>query len=125
MSENKVNSYKSRRIVAVTDTLMNSRYRSELRGFGFAGGKTEARAELTNREYLEENMLASLADFDFHYVKQFERIDRLAFNYLGDSRLWWVIAELNSDVIKDPLILPVGTYIKIPTVEIVQRIMGS
>ena len=125
MSENQVNSYKSHRIVAIADTLINSRYRSELRGFGFAGGKTEARAELTNREYLDETMLTSLADFDFHYVKQFERIDRLAFNYLGDSRLWWVIAELNSDTIKDPLVLPAGAYIKIPTVEIVQKIMGS
>ena len=59
MSENKVNSYRSSRIVEVKDTLINSRYRSELRGYGFAGGKTESRAELTNREYLEENMLTT------------------------------------------------------------------
>jgi nucleoid-associated protein YgaU len=31
----------------------------------------------------------------FHRVSQGDRLDALAFRYLGNANLWWVIAEFN------------------------------
>jgi hypothetical protein len=125
MSENRVNNYRSERVAAIADFLRQSRYREELQGFGLAGARTDARLELTNRLYFATDAVQSADAFQFHFVRDLERIDRLAFNYLGDSRLWWVIAELNPKEIPDTLKLQVGTYIKIPTLETIQSLLGS
>ena len=42
-----------------------------------------------------------------------DRIDLIAADYLGDSRLWWVIADLNADRLPDPLNIPDGTVLRI------------
>jgi len=47
-----------------------------------------------------------------------KRIDLIAWRYYGDVRLWWVIAEVNE--IGDPLEIPVGTRLRIPSYERVQ-----
>ena len=41
------------------------------------------------------------------------RIDLIAYDFLGDSKLWWVIAMVN-DVDGDSLIVPTGTELYIP-----------
>ena len=46
-----------------------------------------------------------------------DRIDLIAYEYLGNSQLWWVIAECNRDKIIDPMNVPVGTKIRIPSTE--------
>lgn len=52
--------------------------------------------------------------FMLHTVTGFDRLDNLANTYLGDSSLWWQIADINPDVIIDWSVLPVGVQIRIP-----------
>lgn len=46
-----------------------------------------------------------------------DRIDLIAYEYLGNSELWWVIAECNRSSIIDPTNIPSGTKIAIPDIE--------
>lgn len=52
--------------------------------------------------------------FMLHTVTGFDRLDTLANQYLGDSSLWWQIADINPDVNIDWSVLPVGSQIRIP-----------
>ena len=56
----------------------------------------------------------------FHVVTEADckRIDLIAWRFYHDVRLWWVIAEFNN--IANPLEIPVGTTLRIPTYERVQ-----
>ncbi len=46
------------------------------------------------------------------------RPDLLAYDFYGDSTLWWVFAVRNKDIIKDPIYdLYAGQKIRIPTLE--------
>jgi hypothetical protein len=42
-----------------------------------------------------------------------DRIDLIAADYYGDSRLWWFVADLNADRFDDPLNIPVGTLVRV------------
>ena len=57
-------------------------------------------------------------DDRFHEVIVGERLDQLAFHYLGDPKLWWVIAEAN-DIAWASEIEP-GTVLRIPSLETVE-----
>jgi nucleoid-associated protein YgaU len=57
-------------------------------------------------------------DDRFHEVIAGERLDQLAYKYLGDPRLWWVIVEAND--IAWPLDLEPGTVLRIPSLETVE-----
>ena len=57
-------------------------------------------------------------DDRFHEVVVGERLDQLAYRYLGDAKLWWVIAEAND--IAWPLDLEPGSVLRIPSVETVE-----
>jgi hypothetical protein len=53
------------------------------------------------------------------------RPDLLAFDLYEDSELWWVFAQRNPDVLKNPLIdFSVGTKIFIPTLETLRNTLG-
>ena len=54
-------------------------------------------------------------DDRFHTVVEGDRIDLLAFRYLGAADLWWIICDYND--IFFPLELPPGTVLSIPSVE--------
>ena len=56
----------------------------------------------------------------FHVVTDADskRIDLIAWKYYRDVRLWWVIAEFNN--ISNPLEIPAGTTLRIPTYERIQ-----
>jgi len=54
-------------------------------------------------------------DDRFHVVTDGDRIDLLAYQYLHDSTLWWVICDWNG--ISFPLDLPVGATLRIPSLE--------
>lgn len=56
----------------------------------------------------------------FHVVTDADskRIDLIAWKYYQDVRLWWVIAEFNN--INNPLEIPEGTTLRIPSYERVQ-----
>ncbi len=62
-------------------------------------------------------------DDRFHQVVEGDRVDLLAYRYLGDSQLWWVLCDYNG--IAFPLELQAGTVIRIPSVEQVEmRVLG-
>lgn len=53
------------------------------------------------------------------------RPDMLAFDLYGDSRLWWVFAQRNPNVLKDPLFdFKTGAQIYIPKKETLQSDLG-
>ncbi|HEY3417208.1 MAG TPA: hypothetical protein VGM23_10020 [Armatimonadota bacterium] len=54
-------------------------------------------------------------DDRFHLVVEGDRIDLLAYQYLGDPTLWWVICDWND--IGFPLDLMVGATLRIPSLE--------
>ena len=56
----------------------------------------------------------------FHVVTEADckRIDLIAWKYYRDARLWWVIAEFNN--ISNPLEIPTGTTLRLPTYERIQ-----
>jgi len=51
-----------------------------------------------------------------------DSLDALAHQYLGDTRLWWVIADVNRDVVEDELRIQPGTRLIVPTEEFVARL---
>lgn len=53
------------------------------------------------------------------------RPDLLAFDLYGDSELWWVFAQRNPDILKNPLIdFSVGTVIFVPTISTLRDVLG-
>lgn len=58
-------------------------------------------------------------DGDFYVVELGDRIDNLAYKCLGDSRLWWLVADFNPHV--DPFVLQPGQVVYIPSVELAAR----
>ena len=61
------------------------------------------------RRAIETNRLS----FQEYVVKEGERLDVLAGEFLGDGKLWWVIAAASG--IGWMLQIPPGTLLKIPT----------
>ena len=58
------------------------------------------------------------SDYFLYRVLEGDHLDALAIRHLGDSRLWWVLAEINRDVLPghlDALILPAGITLMIPS----------
>lgn len=56
---------------------------------------------------------------DVHIVKDSERIDQIAYKYYQNSKLWWVIADVNDiqDNLINPFQLEPGTKLFIPKFE--------
>jgi nucleoid-associated protein YgaU len=52
-------------------------------------------------------------DDRFHLVVDGDRVDLLAYRYLGDPTLWWIIGDVND--IGFPLELPSGVTLRIPS----------
>jgi len=55
------------------------------------------------------------ADDRFHTVKPGDRLDRLADQYFGDCKLWWIICDYND--ISFPLEMKEGMVLRIPSQE--------
>ena len=51
----------------------------------------------------------------FHVVQAGDRIDLLAYRYLGDPTLWWIICDYND--IFFALDMGIGTVLRIPAAE--------
>jgi hypothetical protein len=64
------------------------------------------------------------SDIEYEILAQHQyRPDLLAFDFYGNSRLWWVFAVRNKDKIKDPIYdLYAGQKIKIPQLETLRSI---
>ena len=54
-------------------------------------------------------------DDRFHVVVDGDRIDLLAYQYLGDPTLWWVICDFND--LAFPLELAGGAMLRIPSLD--------
>ena len=63
---------------------------------------------------LPNEPVSSQFSFMLHVVAGYDRLDTLANTYLGDSSLWWQIADINPDVTIDWSVMPVGATIRIP-----------
>lgn len=58
-------------------------------------------------------------------VKYNHRPDLLAYDLYNDSKLWWVFASRNPDIIEDPLAdFVVGTKIYIPNIDTLRSSLG-
>lgn len=49
-----------------------------------------------------------------HTIKEGDTLSNLAGKEYGNSKLWWLIADVNGDIITNPLELEVGKVIIIP-----------
>ena len=57
--------------------------------------------------------------------KYSERVDLLAYDLYGSSRLWWIIVLRNLDVIEDPIKgFKEGLVIKLPSKKTAQELTG-
>jgi hypothetical protein len=58
-------------------------------------------------------------------VQYTHRPDLLAYDLYGDKNLWWVFAQRNMNIIKDPIYdIEAGTQIYLPKGERLQRVLG-
>jgi hypothetical protein len=58
-------------------------------------------------------------------VQYTHRPDLLAYDLYGDKNLWWVFAQRNMDVIKDPIYdIEAGVQIYLPKGDKLQRVLG-
>jgi len=58
-------------------------------------------------------------------VQYTHRPDLLAYDLYGDKNLWWVFAQRNMDIIKDPVYdLEAGIQIYLPKGEQLTRVLG-
>lgn len=54
------------------------------------------------------------------------RPDLLAYDYYGSSKLWWVFAQRNMDIIKDPIFdMQPGTTIFLPKPDKLRKVLGA
>lgn len=74
------------------------------------------RDEFQPRELIDRAYLVETDQFVEYIVHDGDRIDLLAFEFIGDSRMWNIIAEMNPEV--DPQFLPPGFRLKLPRVEV-------
>ncbi len=59
----------------------------------------------------------------FHTVVEGDRLDLIAYRYLGRAELWWIICDYND--IFFPLDLELGRTLRLPCVEQIEmRILG-
>ena len=54
-------------------------------------------------------------DERFHTIVEGDRVDILAYRYLGNPELWWIICDYNE--IAFPIELPQGAVLRIPSFE--------
>lgn len=76
---------------------------------------------MTNRSIPKLN-----SDVDFTITQTYNmRPDLLAHDLYGDSELWWVFAQRNPDILKNPLLdFSVGTKVYIPTIDTLRTVLG-
>lgn len=89
-----------------------------------------ANTSVVNNQYLDilriRPVPAESDDIVYTIETQYTyRPDLLAYDLYGDQRLWWVFAQRNMDLIKDPVydMLP-GLQIYLPKGESLNRILG-
>ena len=84
-----------------------NRYRSDRR---IRGGKLLATNESINK--IKSGIRNGTIKYNRYKAKEGERLDIIAAKYLGDGRLWWILAACSN--IGWALQIPPGTIIQIP-----------
>lgn len=83
-----------------------------------------------NNQYLDVLTIRPVParDDDVLYTVQSQfthRPDLLAYSVYGTSKLWWVFAQRNMDIIKDPVFdLVPGIQIYLPRQDVLQKFLG-
>lgn len=78
-------------------------------------------------DYWSPRPIGSSVDDELMYIplKYEYRPDLLSMELYGDTRLWWIFAQVNMDVIKDPIWdFKFNTPIYVPTKQRIQRTLG-
>lgn len=57
-------------------------------------------------------------NFIWYQITGLDRLDNMAYRFLGDATQWWQIADANPEIMKWDAI-PVGTIIRIPVLGLV------
>jgi hypothetical protein len=85
---------------------------------------------IVNNDYLDLMAIRPIPalDSDPRYIiqeKYTHRPDLLAYDLYNDHRLWWVFAQRNMDVIKDPVYdMEAGIEIKLPQFDPLKNALG-
>ena len=73
---------------------------------------------LTRKRYYKniEYPSVPIKPTDIYFIaKTGDRLDTIAFDFYGDSRLWWVVSRANPDVIKrDSFFITPGLRVRVP-----------
>lgn len=69
------------------------------------------------------NYITSVSD-TYHSINEEESLLDIAQKYYGNQALWYVLADVNIDLIEDIFQLTVGTIIVIPSLDILDSIYG-
>ncbi len=64
--------------------------------------------------YVTLRVIPPTAGIAAHTVVRGDRLDKLAFTYLGDPELFWRICDANSALLPDDLVAKPGTRLAIP-----------
>ena len=91
-----------------------------------AGLKTfefNGRMEIEPRDTIDLTEEQRAIVCETYIVQEGDRIDNLAAEMCGDSRLGWLIVELNPLEISDPLVLTPGATVWIPTLDFASRFL--
>ena len=73
-----------------------------------------SRRELAPRELLDQAAWLAADALYSHTVILGDRLDTLAASLLGDSRLWWILADLNPETVPDTHLLQPGATLLVP-----------
>lgn len=86
--------------------------------------------EIINSQYLDileiRPVPASMDDILYAIQMQYEyRPDLLAYDLYGDRRFWWVFAQRNMNIIKDPVYdFVTGVEIYLPDARAIKELLG-
>jgi len=66
------------------------------------------------------------SDVKFTITQTYDkRPDLLAYDLYEDSELWWVFAQRNPDVLKNPLLdFKTGQIVRLPTIDTLKNVLG-
>lgn len=67
--------------------------------------------------------LTSISD-KYHMIAEEETLLTISYKYYGTQKLWYILADINVEIIEDIFDLPVGETIVIPNLDILDSIYG-
>jgi hypothetical protein len=88
----------------------------------YGADSTYKNTEIVDNKYLDvmEPIISDITAYDLYSLtldaRHDERPDLLAYDLFSNANLWWIFAEFNQDLLKDPIIdFKSGLTIQVPT----------